>query len=238
MTHGENSSGSVDRARKYSNMSLTINHNGKRWAVTRRLYVNPDVGEEVIEDSIIDPETGEVYVRRPYLSHDPEDLTFDPAKIRESARAMLRWVETPEENGRKTTNTLHAMYPELAEGAELPHGPLPRIKLRFAQGFAPWGIHLPEEDVVQRRRGTIRRAGWWIPYLFGSDEKGEYVEYYAAHRMTNDNHIRSYENGAEMLPAREYGRMVSRDPVEDAVWKREFEEEQKRIDAMLKAKGF
>lgn len=76
------------------------------------------------------------------------------------------------------------------------------IEGRFAEHFAPWDIVLPKEHVQKRRRGKIVVAGWAIWYLFGSDERGEYLDYYAAHRMTSDEHVRIYESGEiESLPA-------------------------------------
>ena len=56
---------------------------------------------------------------------------------------------------RKRIKQLHQIYPELAGGAEVPNGPLPIIKLKFAESFATWGISLPEDDVANRRRGKI-----------------------------------------------------------------------------------
>ncbi len=66
---------------------------------------------------------------------------------------------------------------------------------RFGRDFGAWGIALPPEDVKERWRGTILAAGWAIWYLFGTDEGGEYLDYYACHRMTNDRHERIREDG-------------------------------------------
>jgi hypothetical protein len=75
------------------------------------------------------------------------------------------------------------------------------IEKRFNDEFSPWDIWLPEEEVANRRRGKIIEAGWAIWYLFDSDEKGEYLDYYASHRMTSDRHDRIYANGnQEALP--------------------------------------
>jgi hypothetical protein len=112
-------------------------------------------------------------------------------------------------------------------------------KLSFAKGFAHWEISLPEKNVAERKRGKINQAGWAIWYLFDSDEKGEFLDYYCAHRMTDDDHIRVYENGTiEGLDAIAGMRQCSMDPEEDARLKKEQHEEDMRIDAMLRAKGF
>ena len=68
-----------------------------------------------------------------------------------------------------------------------------RASEMFARSFEPWGIQLPDEGVKHRARGKINKAGWTIWYLFGSDEKGEYLDYYATHRMTSDSHTRIRE---------------------------------------------
>jgi hypothetical protein len=139
----------------------------------------------------------------------------------------------------EATAFLHHTYPELAEGAALPHGPLGRIKLEFARGFAHWEIALPEADVEARRRGKICQRGWAIWYLFGANERGEYLDYYAAHRMTNDTHVRLYEDGStEWLDAICGMRRCSEDPAEDARLEAESLAKARRVEAMLAAKGF
>ncbi len=70
-------------------------------------------------------------------------------------------------------------------------GRIRRIEAAFAEDFFHWGITLPPDDVRQRRQGEIAAAGWAIWYLFDSDERGEYLDYYASHRMTSDRHVRS-----------------------------------------------
>ena len=98
---------------------------------------------------------------------------------------------------------------------------------------------MPPDDVANRRRGKILKAGWDILYLFGSNEKGEYLDLYAAHRMTNDQHLRIYANGQEeSLPAFEDGRRGSDDPAEDARLKAEFDANRQRIADLLNDKGF
>ena len=51
------------------------------------------------------------------------------------------------------------------------------IESKFNATFAHWGIRLPAGAVEQRERGKIVQTGWAIWYLFGSDEKGEYLDY-------------------------------------------------------------
>ncbi|MGH3088829.1 MAG: hypothetical protein ACRDSJ_16100 [Rubrobacteraceae bacterium] len=113
------------------------------------------------------------------------------------------------------------------------------MEARFNDAFSNWSIRLPPEDVAARRRGKIVEAGWAIWYLFGSDERGEYLDYYASHRMTEDRHVRIHANGhMEDLPAIAGMRMASQDPEEDARLEAEHLAENQRIAKMLEAKGF
>ena len=64
--------------------------------------------------------------------------------------------------------------------------------------FTPhWNIRLPPENIRERHRGQINAQGWPIWFLFGKDDDGEYLDYYAMHRMTNDRHIRLHADGRE-----------------------------------------
>lgn len=69
---------------------------------------------------------------------------------------------------------------------------IPKI---FNQFFQTWKIVLPPEALETRQRGELHGSGWTIQYLFGQDEQGEYLDFYATHRMTNDRHMRIYTTG-------------------------------------------
>ncbi|RMD82344.1 MAG: hypothetical protein D6815_09475 [Candidatus Dadabacteria bacterium] len=114
-----------------------------------------------------------------------------------------------------------------------------RIEAIFREEFSYWGIELPAENVAQRRRGKIVEKGWAIWYLFGSDERGEYLDYYASHRMTEDRHIRIYSDGEQVtLPAIRGMRIGSKNPEEDARLEAEHDAKNRETAEMLKAKGF
>lgn len=108
---------------------------------------------------------------------------------------------------------------------------LSSIRSRFARYFAHWGIELPEKAVAERKRGELFQAGWSVRWLFGSDEKGEYLDFYAVHRMTNDRHERIHETG-EMteLEALSVLILVGKE--------KEYYARNRRVGRMLKAKGF
>ncbi len=114
-----------------------------------------------------------------------------------------------------------------------------RIEARFRESFSYWRIELPREDVENRRRGKIVEAGWTIWYLFGSDDSGEYLDYYSSHRMTNDSHVRIHEDGrVESLESLDGMRRTSADPDENARLENEFWEHNERVSRLLEEKGF
>ena len=158
---------------------------------------------------------------------------------RVDVRDIGDWEKFAAEAARKRIENLHRLYPELAAGSEVPHGPLGLLNLRFAECFAAWGIGLPEEDVVSRRRGSIAAVGWSISYLFGSDANGEFLDYYSHHRMTSDSHVRLYADGSEAgLPSMRDLRPCSEDPVEDERLKAEYFDHNHHVAEMLREKGF
>jgi len=116
---------------------------------------------------------------------------------------------------------------------------MPRIEEQFADRFKNWSIRLSHDAIESRTRGKINKAGWSIWYLFGSDEQGEYLDYYATHRMTTDSHTRIRADGlVEGLPALAEMFVGSDDPAEHARLKAKFVEENRKIAQLLEAKGF
>jgi hypothetical protein len=200
------------------------------WTVTREKSFNPETGVEVFEETVTDPETGGTYHRKGLSSHEES--------IAEWVQQIVRTREAQTRFEQETLKRLHRLYPELTAGAEVPSGALGKIKLLFAEEFAMSDICLAEDDVVDRRRGKIDKGGWEISYLFGSDEKGEYLDYYASHRMTNDRHVRIYADGRrEDLAALQDFRRASQDPEEDERLQEEFYAENRRVLDMLKEKA-
>jgi hypothetical protein len=113
------------------------------------------------------------------------------------------------------------------------------IESIFNDTFSPWAIRLSPEAVKKRERGTLTRAGWAIWYLFGADEAGEYLDYYASHRMTNDRHERIRADGrCETLPAIQDFRPRSDDPEEDARLEAAYFAGNQAVVRMLEEKGW
>jgi hypothetical protein len=109
----------------------------------------------------------------------------------------------------------------------------------FNAWFAEWAIRLPPDAVAARRRGKILHRGWAIWYLFGADERGEYLDCYASHRMTDDSHARLYADGTvESLPAIVGFRVCAEDPAEDARLEAAHLARNQEVARMLEEKGF
>lgn len=109
----------------------------------------------------------------------------------------------------------------------------------FAERFEHWSIAIPAADVQARRAGHIQQLGWLIQYCFGTSERGEYLDYYATHRMAGDSHVRHYADGGhEELEALQSGMPWSPDPREAAEYERAHYERNRQIAEQLVAKGF
>lgn len=109
----------------------------------------------------------------------------------------------------------------------------------FNKRFAHWKIQLPEEDLKTRQSGYIQQAGWLIHYCFGEDKNGEYMDYYATHRMTDDSHLRIYADGREKaLPTLNGKVLCSEDPVEAKRLEKEHDARNREVVEMLVEKGF
>lgn len=113
------------------------------------------------------------------------------------------------------------------------------LETKFAKAFAHWGLVLPPEHVAERKRGKLVEAGWTIWYLFGRNDGGEYLDYYASHRMTDDTHERIYADGStESLESIVGMRLCSSDPAEDKKLAEAYYANNARIGRMLTEKGF
>ena len=113
------------------------------------------------------------------------------------------------------------------------------IEKRFNDTFSKWNICLPQDALEQCKRGKIVQAGWAIWYLVGSDITGCYMDYYAAHRMTDDRHVRIHADGScENLPAIHGTRLKSDDLEEDRRLETEFITANAEVSRLLDAKGF
>jgi hypothetical protein len=114
-----------------------------------------------------------------------------------------------------------------------------RVADVFRRDFANWSLELPAEDVRWLRPGFIHSQGWLIQYAFGRNHYGEYLDYYASHRMTDDRHVRLYANGRRQhLAALASMFFTSPDPKEAARREAAYFRRNRRLARALVAKGF
>ncbi|HYI45500.1 MAG TPA: ADP-ribosylglycohydrolase family protein [Actinomycetota bacterium] len=112
-------------------------------------------------------------------------------------------------------------------------GDMSRIKSAFDETFESWSVELPETDIAEAKAGALRQkdGSGLIRYAFGHSERGEYLEFYAFHRIWGDGHQRIYASGeVDHLATLETILMVSDDPAE---MKRRQEEQEERNQQLL-----
>ena len=116
---------------------------------------------------------------------------------------------------------------------------LDQIESAFNRAFDHWDICLPPEAIASRQAGRIVKSGWTVWYAFGADDGGEYLDYYASHRMTNDRHVRLHADGrVEGLEAVIDMHVVPEDPEEAAQAQADFYARNRAVRRLLDAKGF
>lgn len=152
----------------------------------RELFERPD-GRRVIYERVF--LAGEGWVSESIKGADSPTLLAEFLERRRGELAERTQVE------REDRNRLERRFPELGLGHPFPSGPLGALRLAFARYFVRFDLALPEDDVALRRPGRITQRSWFIFYLWGEDEAGLYLEFYAANRFTNARHRRIYEDG-------------------------------------------
>jgi hypothetical protein len=116
-----------------------------------------------------------------------------------------------------------------------------RIVEVFAKYFEQWDITLPKENLNNRSDGKIQAEGWTIKYLFDRDQRGEYMDFYATHRMTNDRHVRIRDDGqTQLLPSFMEFTVYSEDASSEERMQaeREYHEHNNHVEELLRKKGF
>lgn len=139
-----------------------------------------------------------------------------------------------------------ANVPTLAFFSQFENRPLSLIQKAFARFFSYFGHTLPDDNVRLRKRGQIGGEddgdygmGDVVQYLFGHNERGEYLDFYCRHRHAGDQHWRIFEDGGmEELEVPTSWSRASDDPEENARFKEEFYAYNNRVYQMLRDKGF
>ena len=72
-----------------------------------------------------------------------------------------------------------------------------RLRQQFDRSFAGLDIELPTDAMSPGKVGMIVQRGWtiWIRVDLDAEAGREYLDYYAVHRMTSDQHVRIYADG-------------------------------------------
>ncbi|MCK9593292.1 MAG: hypothetical protein M0Q91_14910 [Methanoregula sp.] len=91
-------------------------------------------------------------------------------------------------------------------------------------------LKLPEENLKERKPGSMRYGSGRIMFVFGNEGEREYLEYYSHHRIGGDSHVRIYSDG-ERISQPELSSIVCYNPdipgdfeKENAEMEREYRE--------------
>ncbi len=110
----------------------------------------------------------------------------------------------------------------------------------FRRQFHKWGLDLTAEHLAAHNKGIVVGGGWNIQYLLGNNERGTYLDYYASHRMSGDDHYRIYASGEIqeldfLMSGCHYDRRI---PGDKERAEARVEEHNRKVGAILEAKGF
>ena len=64
--------------------------------------------------------------------------------------------------------------------------------------FRGSNLKLPEENLRERKPGSIPWGSGRVMFIFGKEEGREYLEYYAHHRIGGDSHAKIFDDGEEV----------------------------------------
>ena len=114
-----------------------------------------------------------------------------------------------------------------------------RIAEAFRSDFAQSGLEIPAGSLASREPGFIQSGGWLIQFSFGNDSRGEFLDYYASNRWTEDSHVRLYATGRrQQLASLASAYSSNGDPADEKHARAEFHRKNRRVARKLCAKGF
>lgn len=116
---------------------------------------------------------------------------------------------------------------------------LEKIQEVFINNFCHLHLQIPDDDLINRAKGSMAFGSGKLFYIFGEEEGREYFEYYSHHRIGGNGHGKIYEDGESLsLPTLETGFAYNSKIPGDAERKRaeNAEEYRKTLDD-LNAKG-
>jgi len=116
---------------------------------------------------------------------------------------------------------------------------LEKIQEVFIGRYGHIPLKIPDEDLVNRAKGSMPYGSGRLFYIFGEEEGREYFEYYSHHRIGGNGHGKIYEDGESLsLPTLETGFAYNPNIPGDAERKRaENAEEYRKTLEDLNAKG-
>ncbi len=117
---------------------------------------------------------------------------------------------------------------------------LATIASKFAECFTRREVRLPESNLQEREPGEIHDQGLIIGFCFGEDSRGEYLDFYAQHRVAGDWHCRIHADGTmEDLDVYLYFLPLHPDAAEEdkREAQRQFDEHNERVRRELERKG-
>jgi ADP-ribosyl-[dinitrogen reductase] hydrolase len=113
-----------------------------------------------------------------------------------------------------------------------------KILAAFAEQLGALGLKL-DPTMVGAERGVIEGAGWVVQWCIGADDRGPHLDYYSAHRMTDDYHVRiRYDGTLEELEGYQAGHPLSSDPAVAALHAKLMRVHNKAVASTLHRKGF
>ena len=114
------------------------------------------------------------------------------------------------------------------------------IKEQFEKHFEAWGVELSDDAIANKTPGSSRQkeGSGLVRYVFGTDPKGDFLEFYSFHRIWGDSHGRIYESGElEHLDTLATMYIVSDDPEETERNKNEMHEHNLQLRDDLEGSG-
>ena len=127
---------------------------------------------------------------------------------------------------------------EIGTGNDTMKKSLQKIQKTF-RGLYYRTLEIPEENLRERKPGSIPCGSGRLTFVFGVSEGREYLEYYLHHRISGDSHGRIFEDGRhESLP--ELSTMYGCNPDipgDEERSRREMEKNYREVFEDLKKKG-
>jgi len=72
---------------------------------------------------------------------------------------------------------------------------LQKIQKVFMDAFRSTNLKIPEENLWERKPGSLPYGSGRILFIFGKEDGREYFEFYAHHRIGGDSHAKIFDNG-------------------------------------------